>query len=57
MATTKETSSGKKSATEVHCPSCGMNRDDWPEEGFKKDGELYCCRGCADGTGCTCAQA
>lgn len=37
------------------CPNCEMDRDDWPNPaGFMKDGQAYCCRGCAEGTGCTC---
>jgi hypothetical protein len=38
------------------CPNCGMSRDDWQGDGYTKDRETYCCRGCADGTGCTCRQ-
>jgi len=38
------------------CPVCGMEQDDWSNdgEGYTVDGETYCCRGCAEGTGCTC---
>ncbi len=39
------------------CPNCGMSRDDWKGEdgqGYAKDRETYCCRGCGEGTGCTC---
>lgn len=42
------------------CPNCGMEREDWPDDGaggYLKDGEKYCCRGCGDGTGCTCVAA
>jgi hypothetical protein len=24
--------------------------------GFTRDGETYCCAGCANGTGCTCVE-
>jgi hypothetical protein len=44
---------------EETCLSCGMDREDWSAnqgEGFKKEGETYCCQGCAEGTGCTCAE-
>ncbi len=39
------------------CPNCGMSRDEWQGEdgqGYTKDRETYCCRGCAEGKGCTC---
>jgi hypothetical protein len=39
------------------CPKCGMSRGDWQGEGgqgYAKDRETYCRRGCAEGTGCTC---
>lgn len=37
------------------CPFCGMSRDEWPNpEGVKRDGNVYCCEGCASGRGCTC---
>jgi hypothetical protein len=41
------------------CPGCGMPREDWPKvagAGYAKDGVVYCCEGCADGSGCTCRQ-
>jgi len=33
-----------------------MEQDDWSNdgEGYTVDGETFCCRGCAEGTGCTC---
>jgi hypothetical protein len=36
-----------------------MEQSAWGQsgEGFVLDEELFCCRGCADGTGCTCAGA
>jgi hypothetical protein len=31
-----------------------MNLKKAPQGGFVQYGETYCCRGCADGSGCTC---
>ena len=39
------------------CPHCGMLKTTWPGEGYSHDGEIYCCQGCAEGTGCTCKNA
>src|SRR5436190_23708525 len=39
------------------CPGCGMIKNQWPGEGYTHDGETFCCQGCAEGTGCTCAAA
>ena len=39
------------------CPRCGMPRDEWPDDsagGAVKDGQIYCCKGDAENTGCTC---
>ena len=36
------------------CAECGM---EIAEEPFYVDDEVYCCAGCADGTGCTCIAA
>jgi predicted RNA-binding Zn-ribbon protein involved in translation (DUF1610 family) len=45
----------QKTATELVCPNCGMTRDEWGSaEGYKQEGQTYCCEGCADGTGCSC---
>ena len=39
------------------CPSCDMARKEWPhKEGYQREGATYCCEGCAQGTGCTCAD-
>ncbi len=39
------------------CPTCGMDRKDWAKaQGYQLGGESYCCQGCAEGTGCTCAE-
>lgn len=32
-----------------------MIKNAWPGEGYTHEGETYCCQGCAEGTGCTCA--
>jgi hypothetical protein len=43
--------------TEEMCPRCGMQQSEWQEpEGFERNGETYCCQGCADETGCTCGD-
>jgi hypothetical protein len=36
------------------CAQCGMEIAGEP---FEMDDEVYCCAGCADGTGCTCIAA
>ena len=36
------------------CPGCGMNKKEWPGEGYSHEGETFCCQGCAEGSGCTC---
>jgi hypothetical protein len=33
------------------CAACGMEFDHPP---VQRGGEVYCCLGCANGTGCTC---
>jgi hypothetical protein len=38
------------------CPGCGMIKNEWPGEGYTHEGQTYCCQGCAEGTGCTCAM-
>ena len=42
------------------CPTCGMPRSDWlasDGQGYAAGDQLHCCRGCAEGAGCTCRQA
>jgi len=42
------------------CPNCGMQQSEWlasEREGYRADDTLYCCQGCATGTGCTCRTA
>jgi hypothetical protein len=36
------------------CDRCGMEIAGAP---VRADGEVYCCEGCAQGTGCTCIVA
>jgi hypothetical protein len=39
------------------CRICGMPHAEWPsKEGYSKNGEVYCCAGCAEGKGCTCSE-
>ena len=43
---------------EETCAGCGMDRSEWKGnrgQGVSKNGEIYCCQGCADGVDCTCA--
>ena len=40
-----------------NCANCGMPQGEWKGnngQGVQKEGQTYCCRGCADSTGCTC---
>src|SRR5256885_7685246 len=46
----------RKSIPKPACPGCRMVKNEWPGEGYTHDGETYCCQGCAEGTGCTCAD-
>jgi hypothetical protein len=42
---------------EQTCARCGMPRREWKEDGgqgYTKESQTYCCRGCAEDTGCTC---
>jgi len=43
-----------KARVNLACPECRMDLRKAPQGGFEKYGETYCCRGCAEGTGCTC---
>jgi hypothetical protein len=44
----------RKTQVNLKCPTCGMNLSAKTASGFTRDGETFCCQGCADGTGCTC---
>ena len=43
-----------KARVNLACPECRMDLRKAPQGGFTKYGDTYCCRGCAEGTGCTC---
>src|ERR1041385_4421711 len=43
-----------KARVNTACPECHMDLRKAPQGGFEIYGETYCCRGCAEGTGCTC---
>jgi hypothetical protein len=39
------------------CARCGMEKQDWrgnQGRGYPNEGDVYCCKGCAEDTGCTC---
>jgi len=39
------------------CSRCGMSKEEWSGnhgKGVIESGETYCCKGCAEDTGCTC---
>ena len=44
---------------EPRCPNCNIPKAEWWNngQGFNRGGVLYCCRGCAERTGCTCHQS
>lgn len=44
----------RKARVNLNCPRCGINLADKRAIGFVREGETYCCQGCADGTGCAC---
>jgi len=45
--------------SEEVCARCRLPRAEWGGvgEGYPKLEQRYCCRGCADNTGCTCLEA
>jgi len=46
-------------AGQFACPLCGMEKAQWSAEagqGYERDREFYCCEGCAERSGCTCAD-
>jgi hypothetical protein len=46
----------RKMKINLHCPNCGMLLTDKKTEGFVLDAQTYCCKGCAEGKGCTCRE-
>jgi hypothetical protein len=41
----------------VVCPECGKPEERWCEDegrGYPFGGQVFCCRGCAEETGCAC---
>lgn len=46
----------QKAYVDLSCPSCGMMLDDPRAEGYVMDYQTFCCRGCAEGEGCTCHE-
>ena len=41
------------------CPACGMTKSEWKGnngQGYTREGQIFCCAGCAEGTGCTCLE-
>jgi hypothetical protein len=44
---------------EERCAKCHIVRLEWEHngQGYNSGGQTYCCRGCSEGTGCTCHQA
>ena len=39
---------------EASCPRCRLPVSLWTGQGFTRRGNIYCCQGCAEGTGCIC---
>jgi hypothetical protein len=46
----------RKLRINLSCPVCGMNLDNRKTQGFVVGDETFCCKGCAEGTGCTCEE-
>jgi hypothetical protein len=55
---TTMTGSGTGTGTDQQtCINCGMPKAEWRGnngQGFVMADKIYCCQGCATGTGCTC---
>ena len=47
----------QKQRVNLRCPGCGMDLASRQTAGFTLNDQTYCCRGCADGTGCTCKES
>jgi len=44
---------------EQECAQCGLEKIFWSDnsgEGYAKGKTIYCCEGCAEGTGCLCER-
>jgi len=46
----------RKARINLTCPACEMQLTEPQTKGFVLDNETYCCRGCAEETGCTCNE-
>jgi hypothetical protein len=46
----------QSSSQQAMCPNCGMTSEKWAGDGYKLGSQRYCCQGCAEQTGCTCAE-
>lgn len=47
----------KRVEQKLTCVNCGQVQNEfWYDngKGYFKDGKIYCCQDCAQGTGCTC---
>jgi len=40
------------------CPRCGLRSEHWDNsgQGYQDGAARFCCQGCAEQSGCTCAQ-
>jgi hypothetical protein len=50
---------GSSEKDQPPCPVCGIEKAEWKGnsgEGVHQGGETYCCKGCAEESGCTCAE-
>jgi hypothetical protein len=53
---TEHPSTEQHTKKEATCPDCGAPQSEWPRPGVWRDGRLHCCKGCAEGIGCTCDE-
>lgn len=47
------------SKNEQICSGCGLEKKEWQGnrgQGYRQEGDAYCCIGCAEGAGCTCLE-
>ena len=57
MKTQKEQRNENAKYHEQACLKCGMPKSEWKAndgQGYVREGEGYCCRGCAEDKGCSC---